>query len=125
MTVPEKENGSTRNITKPNNCYLENNHRQINENRDSFMWLSQQAELMVLQSTVSHSPPRWPSGKASASRAADLGSIPALAVDLIPGRVTPVAKTLELQRLPCLAFGSIGSALGLIGPVSVYSDGMR
>ena len=31
------------------------------------------------------SPPCWPSGKASASRAADLGAIPTFAVDLFPG----------------------------------------
>ena len=35
-------------------------------------------------------PPRWPSGTGSASRAADLGSIPAFAVDLFPGQAVPV-----------------------------------
>ena len=35
-------------------------------------------------------PPRWPSGEASALRAADLGSIPAFAVVLFPGSVIPV-----------------------------------
>ena len=34
-------------------------------------------------------PPRWPCGKASTSRAADLGLIPTFAVDLFPGRLRP------------------------------------
>ena len=39
-------------------------------------------------------PPRWLGGKVSASRAADLGSIPAFPVDLnlCPGRVMPVTR---------------------------------
>ena len=34
-------------------------------------------------------------------------------------------KKLALQWLPCQAPGVIGSALGLVGPVSVYCDWVR
>ena len=54
--------------------------------------------------------------KESASRAADLGSIPAL------GRVIPVTEEVALQWLPYQAPGDIGSVLGL---VSVYRDWVR
>ena len=70
-------------------------------------------------------PPRWRSHKASAPRTADPGSIPAFAVDLLPGRVIPLTSKLVLQWLPCQALGVIGSALGLVGLVSVYCDWMR
>ena len=43
----------------------------------------------------------WLSGKASASRAADLGSIPAFAVDLFPVRVIPVTSELVFQWILC------------------------
>ena len=91
-------------------------------------------------------PPLWPGGKTSARRAgerdrtplyprgsvvkesapsaADLGSIPAFSVVLFRGRVIPVTSKLALQWLPCQAPGVIGSALGLVGPVSVYVDGL-
>ena len=55
--------------------------------------------------------PLRPSGNVAASRAVDLGSIPAFPVGLFPGRVTP-----------CQASGFIGSALGLVGPVVVHWD---
>ena len=54
--------------------------------------------------------------------AADLGLIPAFAVDLSPGRVIPVTQKLALEWLPCQAPGITGSGLGLVGPVSVYCD---
>ena len=41
------------------------------------------------------------------------------------GRVIPVTLKLALQWLPCQAPGVIGSALGLVGPVSVYCDWVR
>ena len=41
------------------------------------------------------------------------------------GRVIPVTQKLALQWLPCQAPGVIGSALGLVGPVSVYCDWVR
>ena len=41
------------------------------------------------------------------------------------GRVIPVTSKLALQWLPCMAPGVIGSALGLIGPVSVNCDWVR
>ena len=59
--------------------------------------------------------PGWPGGKAPASRPAGLGSVPAFAEDLFLGRVL-----LALQWLPCWVPGVTGSALGLVGPVSVY-----
>ena len=36
-----------------------------------------------------------------------------------------MTEKLALQRLPCQAPGVIGSALGLVGPVSVYCDWVR
>ena len=69
--------------------------------------------------------PRWPSGKASASRAEDPGFESRLRRDFFRGRVIPVTSKLALQWLPCQAPGVIGSALGLVGPVSVYCDWVR
>ena len=63
--------------------------------------------------------------KASASREANLGSIPAFAVGIFPGRVIPVTLKLALQWLPCQAPGVIGSVPGLVGPVSVHDDWVR
>ena len=37
----------------------------------------------------------------------------------------PVTSKLALQWLPCPVHGVIGSALGLVGPVSVYCDWVR
>ena len=62
--------------------------------------------------------------KASASKAEDSGSNPACD-EIFPGRVIPVTSKLALQWLPCQAPGIIGSALGLVGPVSVYCDWVR
>ena len=44
---------------------------------------------------------------------------------IFPGRVIPVTSKSALQWLPCQAPGMIGSALGLVGPVSVYCDWVR
>ena len=52
------------------------------------------------------------------------GSNPACA-GFFRGRVIPVTSKLALQWLPCQAPGVIGSALGLVGPVSVYCDWVR
>ena len=52
------------------------------------------------------------------------GSIPACA-GIFLGRVILVTSTLALQWLPCQAPGVIGSALGLVGPASVYCDWAR
>ena len=49
--------------------------------------------------------------------------IPLFAVDLIPGRVIPVAWKLALQWLLCQSLGILGSALGLVG-LSVHCDWM-
>ena len=57
--------------------------------------------------------------------AADLGSIPAVAADCVLGPVIPVSERLVLQWLPCQAPGVLGSALGLVGPVSIYCDWVR
>ena len=63
--------------------------------------------------------------KASASRAEDPGFESLLRRDFFRGRVIPVTQKLALQWLPCQAPGVIGSALGLVGPVSVYRDWVR
>ena len=63
--------------------------------------------------------PRWPGGKASSSRMTDLGLIPVIGVDVIPGRVIPVGT--PVATLP----GVTVSALGRVGPVSVYLDWVR
>ena len=52
------------------------------------------------------------------------GSNPACA-GFFRGRVIPVTSKLALQWLPCQAPGVIGSALELVGPVSVYCDWVR
>ena len=57
--------------------------------------------------------------KVSASGAEDPGSNPA-GDGIFPGRVIPVTYTLALQWLPCQEPDVIGSALGLVGLVSVY-----
>ena len=73
-----------------------------------------------------HIPPRWPGGKASASRAEGPGSNPGhLLWDFYGVESLPVTKTLARQWLPCQAPGVIGSALALVGPVSVYCDWLR
>ena len=48
-----------------------------------------------------------------------------LAPRFFRGRVIPVTYKLALQWLPCQAPGVIGSALSLVGPVSVYCDWVR
>ena len=60
--------------------------------------------------------------KASASRAEDPGFE---SRDFFQGRVIPVTSKLALQWLPCQAPGVIGSARGLVGPLSVYCDWVR
>ena len=63
--------------------------------------------------------------KASASRAKGPGFESRLRRDFVGVEVIPVTKKLALQWLPCQAPGVIGSALGLVGPVSVYCDWVR
>ena len=63
--------------------------------------------------------------KASASRAEGPGFESRLNRDFFRGRVIPVTLKLALKWLPCQAPGVIGSALGLVGPVSVYRDWVR
>ena len=63
--------------------------------------------------------------KASAWRAEDPGFESRLRRDNFGARVIPVTSKLALQWLPCQAPGVIGSALGLVGPVSVYCDWVR
>ena len=63
--------------------------------------------------------------KASASRAEDPGFESHLRRGFFRGRVIPVTSKLALQWLPCQAPGVIGSALGLVGPMSVYCDWVR
>ena len=71
-----------------------------------------------LGSSASHIPPRWPGGKASASRTTDLGSNPAFAVQFCPVEFgTPVANLPDA--------GVLESELGLVGLVSVYFDWVK
>ena len=53
--------------------------------------------------------------------AEDLGFDSCLRLGVFTGRVIPVTSNLALQWLPCQASGVIRSALGLVGPVSVYN----
>ena len=46
-------------------------------------------------------------------------------VDFTTSFLHSTPSTLALQRLPCQAPSVIGSALGLVGPVSVYCDWVR
>ena len=52
------------------------------------------------------------------------GSNPACA-GFFRGQVIPVTSKLALQWLPCQVPGVVGSALGLVGLVSVYYDWVR
>ena len=61
-------------------------------------------------------------GKASAARAADLGSIPAFVMDLFPGRVKPVAS--KLATLPGASCYWASAGAGWHG-VSVLCDWER
>ena len=61
-------------------------------------------------------PPRWPNGKASASRAEDPGFESRLCRDFFRGRVIPVTQKLALQSLPCQAPGVIGVSSGTCRP---------
>ena len=63
--------------------------------------------------------------KAFSSREEDPGFESSLRRDSFRGRVIPVTSKLALQWLPCQAPGVKGSALGLVGPVSVYCDWVR
>ena len=63
--------------------------------------------------------------KASASRAEGPGFESRWRRDFFRGRVIPGTSKWALQWLPCQAPGVIGSALGLVGPVSVYWDRVR
>ena len=62
--------------------------------------------------------------KASASGAEDPGFESHLRRDVSVSSHTSDLK-LALHWLPCQAPGVIGSALGLVGPVSVYCDWLR
>ena len=84
-----------------------------------------QLQICSLCNSHAYIPPRWPSGKASTSRAEDPGSESRMRRDFFRGRVIPVTQKLALQWLPCQAPGVIGSVLGLVGPVSVYCDWVR
>ena len=53
------------------------------------------------------------------------GLIPAFSVGIFPGRLLPVIQKLPFQWQSYQAPGVIGSALGLVGPMSVYYDWVR
>ena len=63
--------------------------------------------------------------KASASRAEGPGFESLLRRDFFGVESYQRLKNWALQWLPCQAPGVIGSALGLVGPVSVYCDWVR
>ena len=46
---------------------------------------------------------RWPSGKVSVTKAADLGSIPMLPMMRLPGLLIPETDKMVIQWLPCQA----------------------
>ena len=67
-------------------------------------------------------PPRWPWLKASTTRAADPGSIPAFPWGLFSGS----SRTSDLNIATTFqAPGDIGLAVRLVGPVSIYYDWVR
>ena len=70
-------------------------------------------------------PPRWPTGKGVRLQSVRSRVRIPLAPRFFRGRVILVTETITLQWLPCQAPGVIGSALGLVGPVSVYCDWVR
>ena len=70
-------------------------------------------------------PPRWPSGYGVRIESVRSRVRILLAPGFFRGRVIPVTIKLALQWLPCQVPGVIGSALGLVGPVSVYCDWVR
>ena len=63
--------------------------------------------------------------EASTSTMADVGSIPAFAVGVCPGRMIPVTQKFNTQWQPSQAAADVSSTLGLVGPVSVYCDWAR
>ena len=70
--------------------------------------------------------PCWSGGKGvRVERGRSGGLISARAVGIFAGRFIPVTSKLALQWLPCQAPGVVGSALGLVGQVSVYCDWVK
>ena len=69
--------------------------------------------------------PRWPSGKASASRAEDPEFESRLCRDFFGIESYQWLKNWHSSGYPAKAPGVIGSALGLVGLVSVYCDWVR
>ena len=65
----------------------------------------------------------WPSGKDSALRTADLGSIPTFAVDLFPVRVIPVTSELVFQWILCQVPKRVSTGTGWPG-VSILWEGV-
>ena len=68
-------------------------------------------------------PPRWPSGKASTSRVEGPGFESRLRQDFFV--VESYTSDLNIGTPVATLPGVIGSALGLVGPVSVYCDWVR
>ena len=60
--------------------------------------------------------------KASTSTEEDPGFDSSLRRGIFPSRLISVTEKMVLRWLPCQAPGVLGSALGLVGPVSVYCD---
>ena len=70
-------------------------------------------------------PPRWPSGLGVRLGSGRSGVRTPLATGFSGSSHTSDLKNMALKWLPCQAPGFIGSALGLVGPVSVYCDWVR
>ena len=64
-------------------------------------------------------PPRWPK---RLPRERKIRGSNSACDGIYPCRVISVTQKLALQWIPCQTPGVIGSALGLVGPVSVYCD---
>ena len=74
----------------------------------------------MLHALIPRITPRWPSGKASASKAAGLGLIPAFVVDPFPGRVIPDFKVSTAVATPPGAWRySVSAGTGWPG-VSIF-----
>ena len=74
---------------------------------------------------TTHTPPRWPSGQGVRLESGRSRVRIPFSPEFFRGRVILVTRKLALQWLPCQAPGVIGSALGQVGPVSVYRDWVR
>ena len=69
--------------------------------------------------------PRWLSGQGVHLKSGRSRLRIPIAPEILSGSSHTSDFKLPLHWLPCQALGIIGSALGLVGPVSVYCDWVR